>query len=174
MVKIVKLLLLLQKKGATKNQRVTVGNLENILELVEKNKITPPAITIIGEVVNLRETFKWFETENLAKKILVTRDKKQAVEMSENISKRGGIPVELPFIEIENLKIDLKDLEKYKAILFNSPNGVKAFFENIKDVRCLANIKIGAVGVKTKEILEKYRNKNEILDNYYEYHCRKN
>jgi len=105
------------EKGATKNQRVTVGNLE----------------------------------------ILVTRDKKQAVEMSENISKRGGIPVELPFIEIENLKIDLKDLEKYKAILFNSPNGVKAFFENIKDIRCLANIKIGAVGVKTKEILEKYK-----------------
>ncbi|WP_338997133.1 uroporphyrinogen-III C-methyltransferase [Fusobacterium animalis] len=145
------------EKGATKNQRVTVGNLENILELVEKNRITPPAITVIGEVVNLREIFKWFETENLAKKILVTRDKKQAVEMSENISKRGGIPVELPFIEIENLKIDLKDLEKYKAILFNSPNGVKAFFENIKDIRCLANIKIGAVGIKTEEILEKYR-----------------
>ena len=145
------------EKGATKNQRVTVGNLENILELVEKNRITPPAITIIGEVVNLRETFKWFESEKLAKKILVTRDKRQAVEMSENISKRGGIPVELPFIEIENLKIDLKGLEKYKAILFNSPNGVKAFFENIKDIRCLANIKIGAVGIKTKEILEKYK-----------------
>ena len=127
------------EKGATKNQRVTVGNLENILELVEKNRITPPAITIIGEVVNLRETFKWFESEKLAKKILVTRDKKQAVEMSENISKRGGIPVELPFIEIENLKIDLKDLEKYKAILFNSPNGVKAFFENIKDIKKLTD-----------------------------------
>lgn len=75
------------EKGATKNQRVTVGNLENILELVEKNRITPPAITVIGEVVNLREIFKWFETENLAKKILVTRDRKQAVEMSENILK---------------------------------------------------------------------------------------
>jgi len=75
--------------------------------------------------------------------------------MSENISKRGGIPVELPFIEIENLKIDLNNLSKYKAILFNSPNGVKAFFENIKDMRSLANIQIGAVGVKTKEALEK-------------------
>lgn len=162
------------EKGATKNQRVTVGNLENILELVEKNKITPPAITVIGEVVNLRETFKWFESENLAKKILVTRDKKQAVEMSENISKRGGIPVELPFIEIENLTIDLKDLEndlkdleKYKAILFNSPNGVKAFFENIKDIRCLANIKIGTVGVKTKEILEKYKIVPDFVPNEY-------
>ena len=32
---------------------------------------------------------------------------------------------------------------------------MKAFFENIKDMRSLANIQIGAVGVKTKEALEK-------------------
>ena len=145
------------EKGATKNQRVTVGTLENILELVEKNKILPPAITIIGEVVELRENFKWFENDILAKKILVTRDKKQAKEMSDNISKRGAIPFELPFIEIENLKIDLESLKKYKAILFNSPNGVNAFFENLKDIRILSNIKIGAVGVKTKEVLENYK-----------------
>ena len=145
------------EKGATKNQRVTVGTLENILELVEKNKILPPAITIIGEVVELRENFKWFKNDILAKKILVTRDKKQAKEMSDNISKRGAIPVELPFIEIENLKINLESLKKYKAILFNSPNGVNAFFENLKDIRILSNIKIGAVGVKTKEVLENYK-----------------
>ena len=145
------------EKGATKNQRVTVGTLENILELVEKNKILPPAITIIGEVVELRENFKWFKNDILAKKILVTRDKKQAKEMSDNISKRGAIPVELPFIEIENLKIDLESLKKYKAILLNSPNGVNAFFENLKDIRILSNIKIGAVGVKTKEVLENYK-----------------
>ncbi len=131
------------------------GTLVFLMGVKNLDKILPPAITIIGEVVNLRETFKWFESDKLAKRILVTRDKKQAVEMSENISKRGGIPVELPFIEIENFKIDLNNLSKYKAILFNSPNGVKAFFENIKDIRSLANIKIGAVGVKTKEALEK-------------------
>jgi len=63
------------EKGATKNQRVTVGNLENILELVEKNKILPPAITIIGEVVNLRETFKWFESDKLAKRNIIHANK---------------------------------------------------------------------------------------------------
>lgn len=155
------------EKGATENQRVTVGTLENILKLAEENKITPPAITIVGEVINLRETFKWFQNRNLPKKILVTRDKKQAIEMSESISKKGGIPLELPLIEIENLKIDLKDLEKYKAILFNSPNGVKAFFENIKDIRKLANIKIGAVGVKTKEVLERYKIVPDFIPNEY-------
>ena len=155
------------EKGATKNQRVTVGTLENILELAEKNKVKSPAITIIGEVVSLRETFKWFEATHLAKKILVTRDKVQAKEMSASIAKRGGIPSELPFIEIENLKIDTENLKKYKAILFNSPNGVKAFFENIKDVRILANIKIGAVGAKTKELLEKFKVIPDFMPNEY-------
>ena len=39
---------------------------------------------------------------------------------------------------------------------------MKAFFENIKDIRSLANIKIGAVGVKTKEALEK----NKIIPDF--------
>lgn len=87
--------------------------------------------------------------------------------MFENIFKRGGIFVELFFIEIENLKIDLKDLEKYKVILFNLFNGVKVFFENIKDIRCLVNIKIGVVGVKIKEILEKYKIVLDFVFNEY-------
>lgn len=146
------------EKGATKNQRVTVGTLENILELAENNKVKSPAITVIGEVVNLRETFAWFEPKNvLAKKILITRDKNQTKEMEIEIRKRGGISSSLPFIEIENLRVDTNIIKKYKAILFNSPNGVRAFFEAIKDIRILFELKIGAVGVKTKEVLEQYK-----------------
>ncbi|MCI7222845.1 uroporphyrinogen-III C-methyltransferase [Fusobacterium sp.] len=142
------------EKGATRKQRVSVGTLENILKIAEKNKIKSPAITIIGEVVNLRETFSWFEPKESSKKILITRDKKQAKEMSKLVLNKGGIPIELPFIEIEELKISTENLKKYSAILFNSPNGVKSFFKNIEDMRILANIKIGAVGAKTKEVLE--------------------
>ena len=69
------------EKGATANQRVTVGNLNNIIEIANSKKIVPPAITIIGEVVNLRDTFKWFEDSKFfGKKVLVTRDKRQAGE----------------------------------------------------------------------------------------------
>nr|WP_293993496.1 uroporphyrinogen-III C-methyltransferase [uncultured Fusobacterium sp.] len=142
------------EKGATRKQRVSVGTLENILEIAKKNKVKSPAITIIGEVVNLRETFSWFEPKESSKKILITRDKKQAKEMSKLVLNKGGIPIELPFIEIEELKISTENLKKYSAILFNSPNGVKSFFKNIEDMRILANIKIGAVGAKTKEVLE--------------------
>ena len=158
------------EKGATSDQRVTVGTLKTIVDIAKERKIVPPAITIIGEVVNLRETFKWFEEKNLfGKKILVTRDKKQAGEFSDKIEKMGGIAVELPFIEIEStLGTVSKDmLQDYSAVLFNSPNGVREFMSKIDDIRILAHLKIGAVGSKTKEILESYKLKADLMPDEY-------
>ena len=158
------------EKGATADQRVTVGTLENIIEKAKERKIVPPAITIIGEVVNLRETFKWFEDKNLfGKKILVTRDKKQAGEFSDKIEKMGGVAVELPFIEIESVlsKVTPEDLKEYSALLFNSPNGVREFMKKIDDIRSLAHLKIGAVGSKTKELLEEYKIKADFMPEEY-------
>lgn len=158
------------EKGATADQRVTVGTLENIIEKAKERKIVPPAITIIGEVVNLRETFKWFEDKNLfGKKILVTRDKNQAGEFSNKIEKMGGVAVELPFIEIESVlsKVTSEDLKKYSALLFNSPNGVREFMKKIDDIRSLAHLKIGAVGSKTKELLEEYKIKADFMPEEY-------
>ena len=158
------------EKGATADQRVTVGTLENIIEKAKERKIVPPAITIIGEVVNLRETFKWFEDKNLfGKKILVTRDKNQAGEFSNKIEKMGGVAVELPFIEIESVlsKVTSEDLKEYSALLFNSPNGVREFMKKIDDIRSLAHLKIGAVGSKTKELLEEYKIKADFIPEEY-------
>lgn len=158
------------EKGATADQRVTVGTLENIIEKAKERKIVPPAITIIGEVVNLRESFKWFEDKNLfGKKILVTRDKNQAGEFSNKIEKMGGVAVELPFIEIESVlsKVTPEDLKEYSALLFNSPNGVREFMKKIDDIRSLAHLKIGAVGSKTKELLEEYKIKADFMPEEY-------
>ena len=158
------------EKGATADQRVTVGTLENIIEKAKERKIVPPAITIIGEVVNLRETFKWFEDKNLfGKKILVTRDKNQAGEFSNKIEKMGGVAVELPFIEIESVlsKVTSEALKEYSALLFNSPNGVREFMKKIDDIRSLAHLKIGAVGSKTKELLEEYKIKADFMPEEY-------
>lgn len=46
-------------KGTTKDQKVVIGTLENI---VEKTKNLPtPALIVVGRVVELREQLKWFE-----------------------------------------------------------------------------------------------------------------
>ena len=46
-------------KGTTKEQKVVVGTLEDIVEKVKD--IPTPAIIVVGEVVKLREDLKWFE-----------------------------------------------------------------------------------------------------------------
>ena len=158
------------EKGATAEQRVTTGTLDSIVEIAKEKKIVPPAITIIGEVVNLRDTFKWFEnTQLFGKKVLVTRDKRQAREFSDKIEKIGGFAIELPFIKIESTldKIDREMLKSYSTLLFNSPNGVREFMKKIDDIRSLAHLKIGAVGSKTKELLEEYKIKADFMPEEY-------
>ncbi|MGL5568841.1 MAG: uroporphyrinogen-III C-methyltransferase [Cetobacterium sp.] len=147
------------EKGTTENQRVTVGTLKDIVQKSETMKILPPAITIIGDVVSMRDTFKWFENQPLSgNKVLVTRDEKQALEFSEKLRIKGATVRELPFIKIEEASNFVEsELKNYSALLFNSSNGVKYFMKNIKDLRSLGHLKIGVVGAKTDELLREYR-----------------
>jgi uroporphyrinogen III methyltransferase/synthase len=49
------------EKGTTPNQRTIVGTIETIHEKTLKARVSPPALTIIGKVVELRREISWFE-----------------------------------------------------------------------------------------------------------------
>jgi uroporphyrinogen III methyltransferase / synthase len=46
--------------GTYEHQHVLVGQLSEITVLAERERIGPPAIVIVGEVVRLRESLQWF------------------------------------------------------------------------------------------------------------------
>ena len=46
-------------KGTTPEQKVVVGTLADIASKVEENHIQAPTLTIIGDVVSLREQLQW-------------------------------------------------------------------------------------------------------------------
>ena len=48
------------QQGTTLNQKVLVGKLNTIAELVREQKIQAPTIIIVGEVVNLHKSLSWF------------------------------------------------------------------------------------------------------------------
>ncbi len=48
--------------GTRPQQRTVVGTLENIVEKATRERINPPAVIVVGEVVGLREKLNWFET----------------------------------------------------------------------------------------------------------------
>jgi uroporphyrin-III C-methyltransferase/precorrin-2 dehydrogenase/sirohydrochlorin ferrochelatase len=51
----------LVEQGTTQNQRVHLGDLTSLPDLVMHNDIKPPTLIIVGEVVTLHNKLKWFE-----------------------------------------------------------------------------------------------------------------
>jgi uroporphyrin-III C-methyltransferase len=49
--------------GTLSDQRIAVGTLENIEEVVEREQITNPSMIVIGEVVTLHKKLNWFQEE---------------------------------------------------------------------------------------------------------------
>jgi uroporphyrin-III C-methyltransferase/precorrin-2 dehydrogenase/sirohydrochlorin ferrochelatase len=49
------------QQGTTPNQRVMVTTIEKLPELVQKEKIKPPTLIIVGEVVQLHKKLSWFQ-----------------------------------------------------------------------------------------------------------------
>lgn len=51
------------QQGTTPKQRVFVGTLRTLPDIVAAEEIKPPSMIIIGEVVKLRDKLKWFESD---------------------------------------------------------------------------------------------------------------
>ncbi len=43
------------EKGFTEDARIVVGTLGNIVEVAAKENVKPPAVIVVGDVVNVRE-----------------------------------------------------------------------------------------------------------------------
>ncbi len=52
------------QQGTTQRQRVVTGTLKDLAQKVSEAKIKAPCLTIIGEVVQLREKLNWFVSEH--------------------------------------------------------------------------------------------------------------
>ena len=49
------------ERGTLPDQQVHIGNLSNLPQLVKDNKVTPPTLLIIGDVVSLHSTLNWYK-----------------------------------------------------------------------------------------------------------------
>ena len=47
--------------GSTPRQQVVIGELGNIAALVKEQEVRPPAIVVVGDVVQLAEKLRWYE-----------------------------------------------------------------------------------------------------------------
>lgn len=148
-------------RWGTRGRQTSIdGTLATIADLVEAKNFGAPAITIIGDVVKLRPKLNWFEKRPLfGQRIVVTRTRDQASELSSQLLELGAEVLEIPTIKIEmpQNRSDLMDamlgLGQYDWLVFTSPNGVTFFFDIFfrayEDMRALGNLRIAAVGPAT-------------------------
>ena len=152
--------------GTTTSQATVTSTLENIAADARAARMAPPAVTVVGEVVNLRDALSWFETKPLfGWRVLVPRTKEQAGSLTARLREYGAVPDEVPTISVEPPRNPLQ-MDKavrglvegrYEWIAFTSVNAVKAVREKFEeyglDARAFSGLKIAAVGDKTAQAI---------------------
>ena len=150
--------------GTVPEQQTVTGSLEDIADSVEEAKIRPPAITVVGDVVALREAgLGWYERRPLfGRRVVVTRARAQAGELSINLERLGAEVVEFPTIEVRPpwdfgpLDAAIRALASFDWLVFTSVNGVEAFARRLErhglDLRAVPrSAKIAAIGPATAQ-----------------------
>ncbi len=150
--------------GTRAEQAVVEGPLSGIAALARRAGLGSPAIVVVGPVVSLRRTLRWFDVRPLfGKRVLVTRPAGQAAATAELLRRRGAEPVELPAIALfpppdpACVAAAARGLDGYDVVAFTSENGVVAFFRELdaqrRDARAFGRARVAAVGSGTAAAL---------------------
>lgn len=151
--------------GTTGQQQSIEGTLATIADVAAKEKISPPTVSVIGDVVKLRNKLNWFERRPLfGRRIVVTRSREQAGSLTSQLQDLGAEVLEVPTIKLDaptrrqDLVEALLELNSYDWLVFTSPNGVTTFFEyffrQFHDMRDIGGARIAAVGPATANKLK--------------------
>ena len=149
--------------GTTAAQETIVGTLGTILERV---RLSEPAMLTIGAVVGLREHLRWFDDRPLfGRRIVVTRSREQAGELVDLLEERGAEAIQAPTIRIaapedmDALDRACREASGYAWIVFTSANAVDSFMRRLLaggDIRDLKGVRLCAIGPSTAERLARY------------------
>ena len=150
--------------GTWPAQETLVSSLGKVVEDVQSSGFSSPAVTVVGEVVRLREKLKWFENLPLfGKRILVTRAREQASTLISHLRELGAEPVEYPVIRIHPVE-DMDELDNalttlatdrnsYRWVIFTSINAVQIIAGRMEklgfDARIFSSVKVAAIGDAT-------------------------
>jgi uroporphyrinogen III methyltransferase / synthase len=146
--------------ATTVRQQTLVATLATVLEQLQQTSIKPPAVIIVGEVVNLRDELNWFEKRPLfGKRILVTRTVEQSGELVRLLAEAGAEALVCPLIAMippaDSAPLDaaIHQLAETDLLILTSVNAVQWFFRRLNelglDCRALQGVELVAVGPKT-------------------------
>ncbi|MCH8025403.1 MAG: uroporphyrinogen-III C-methyltransferase [Chloroflexi bacterium] len=152
--------------GTLPRQRTVTGTLRDIVELVRDAGIGAPSVIVVGEVVRLRDSLRWFDTRPLfGLRVLVTRTRQHAGQLSKALMAAGAEAIELPAIAITPrydektlaAAVDSMKAGRYDWLIFTSTNAVDIFFSFLDsrqlDTRSV-QAKVAVIGAATAAALQ--------------------
>ena len=153
--------------AATGRQKIVSATVATLADAVEAAGVSSPAVVVIGEVVKLAPQLDWRSKLPLCgKRVVVTRTREQASDLSNMLESLGADVIELPTIRIappsdkRDFAEAVVDAPHYDWLIFSSPNGVRRFFQAFfavyEDIREIGGARIAAVGPGTAAELKKF------------------
>ncbi|MCB1126090.1 MAG: uroporphyrinogen-III C-methyltransferase [Verrucomicrobiae bacterium] len=167
------------REGTTPRQQTVVGTLGTIADLAEEAGMKPPVVTVIGEVVRLRDRLNWFESRPLSgQRVVVTRARAQAAGLIERFSALGADVLPVPSIrtappsDAHPLVEAITGLHGYDWLVFTSVNGVNAFLDcfskAFEDLRDIGGVRLAAVGPATADRLRESKFAVDVMPSKFE------
>ena len=147
------------ERGTLPRQRVLLATLGDVVERTAAAGFEPPSLTIVGQVVRLRDKIAWFDNRPLhGRRILLlsTKDEGEVADaQGAELVRVSPLTVVPRFADV---KTALSRLPGWRTIAFASAHAVDAVVGALlasgNDLRALASVKIAAVGAATARHLE--------------------
>ncbi len=149
------------------DQMLVRCTLATVPEEIERLKLRPPAVVVVGDVVSSATATTWFTERALhGQRVVVTRPSEQADALTEPLIALGADVLVQPAIEIgpppDWTAVDqaLDELANFDWVVFSSANGVQRFlnrlFERGFDLRHLGACRLAVIGPGTAHRLSQY------------------
>lgn len=151
--------------GTRTKQRSVRGRLDAIERLIHEQGIGSPAIILVGQVAAIDEPGLDFFTARplFGQRILVTRTRQQASQLSVGLEALGAEVMEAPTIQIvpprdwADVDKAIRDVGKQDWMILTSSNAVEVLADRMAelalDARHLAGVRIASVGEATSAAL---------------------
>ncbi len=155
------------ERGTTSRQRTLTTTLGEAVRTASDKGLSPPSITVVGRIVEVRNRIAWFERKRLfGLRVLVTRARSQAQNLRRLLDDDGADAIVAPSIEFQDpadwssIDRSIEGLDRFDWIAFTSQTAVTRFLWRMwhhgADSRDLAGRKIAVVGPMTAEALESH------------------
>jgi uroporphyrinogen III methyltransferase/synthase len=133
------------------------------LATIADQPVAAPSVIVVGEVAGV--DLAWFERRPLlGRRVVVTRTREQASQLTAALHELGAAPIEVPVIQVGEprdggaaLHEAVAALDTYDWVVVTSPNGARRLLDAVadggRDGRAFGTAKLAAIGPGTARAL---------------------